>query len=110
MVTVDINSSQSHASSVCEVFCFDNIRYRPDVTEDQHAAKGRAVQKSRLTNCAEEDNVNIPVFHESTRIFTVTASLPKHTTFANNRGADFTNREMAEKLFYFSGIGDQNRS
>ncbi|KAH3856707.1 hypothetical protein DPMN_099300 [Dreissena polymorpha] len=110
MVTVDINSSQSHDSFVCEVFCFDNTRYHPDVTEDQHAAKGLAVQKTRLTKCAEEDNVNIPVFHESTRIFTVTASLPKYTTFANNRGADFTNCEMAEKLFSFSGIGNLNRS
>ncbi|KAH3847775.1 hypothetical protein DPMN_090106 [Dreissena polymorpha] len=110
MVTLQINSSQSLGSLKCEVFCFDNIRYRPDATDTQHAAKGVAVQKSMRTICAEEDNVNIPVFHNSTTKFTVTASLPKYTTFANNKGADFTNCKMADKLLYFSGIGDHNRS
>lgn len=107
MVYIEIpGSSQDVSSFHCRVFCFDNIQYPDDMSEQTITqAKAKIVQRSTETHCAEEDNVNIPVFHDSARKFIVTASYPKYMSFSNNRGPDWRNcQTMSGPFWKFSNF------
>ena len=99
------DSNQDMSSFLCSVFCFDNIHYADDMSHQTITqAKAKIVQKSVKTNCAEEDNVNVPVFHEGARKFVVTASYPKYMSFSNNRGADWRNCQMSGPFWKFENF------
>ena len=97
------HGSSDSFSSHCNIFCFDDIHY---VDEGSHKAdthvKARAVQNSVKTRCAEEDNINIPLFHESARQFVITATTPKYVTFLNDRDPDWRNCQMAGPFWKFT--------
>jgi hypothetical protein len=73
----------------------------------------QAVRKSKNTNCAEEDNVNIPIYYSGVRSFKVTAVLPQYypsITTTNNRKENFTNCEFASKNIWKIGEKDNSSS
>ncbi|KAK3596438.1 hypothetical protein CHS0354_033401 [Potamilus streckersoni] len=91
----------------CKVFCFDDISYDHCITENGfglYTSKGKLVQKSKMTLCAEEDNVNIPIFHDSARKYIISANLPQYTSFANNRMPNWENCKMTLSLWSFRDI------
>ena len=107
-IKVNVNySSQTLDTLSCKSFCFEDATY-PRFTPTLSPSLGyaRAVQRSIPTKCAEEDNINIPVFHESSTSlnFVVTASLPKYNSFQNNRGADWTNCQMYDAFWRYKNI------
>ncbi|XP_060556794.1 uncharacterized protein LOC132717358 [Ruditapes philippinarum] len=106
-IKVSVNYSQTIDSLSCKSFCFEDATY-PHFTPSVSPSAGyaRAVQRSVPTKCAEEDNINIPVFYESSSSlsFVVTASLPKYNSFQNNRGADWTNCQMYDAFWKYKNI------
>ena len=90
-ITIRLAKWQPQSLGSCKVFCYDDIEYHADIPTTHKVPPARAVQKSHLQRCAEVDNVNIPVFHDTAKTFTITASLPKYVTFTNNRHADWSN-------------------
>ena len=102
MVYLEIpGSTQDISTFDCEVFCFDDIHYPDDLSEQTITqAKAKIVQRSVETQCAEEDNINIPVFHDSARKFAVTASYPKYMSFSNNRMPDWRNCKTMSGPFW----------
>ncbi|XP_067661515.1 uncharacterized protein [Haliotis asinina] len=52
---------------------------------------GYLLQRSYPTTCAEEDNIDIPVFHKTVTAYTVTATLPSYHSFLNSRMEDTSN-------------------
>ena len=94
--------NQDSFSFQCNLFCFDDIRYADEMKHKTVTrAKARVIQNSVTTLCAEEDNVNIPVFHESARQFVITATTPKYVSFLNNRAPDWRNCQMAGPFWKF---------
>ena len=71
---------------------------------------GFVQQKSQLTNCAEEDNIHIPIYLDDIQKFTITATLPEYAslTSANNRNADFTNCELTSRTIWRVGNEDMS--
>lgn len=110
-----VNHSFVLDSLSCNAFCFDDITFPYSKPVKPLNASARAVQRSVKTQCAEEDNVNIPIFHDSASNidFVVTASLPKYRSFLNKRGADWTNCQMYEAFWKYQDISfthDHTRS
>ncbi|KAL3877042.1 hypothetical protein ACJMK2_034798 [Sinanodonta woodiana] len=100
------NGKQEHSLD-CKVFCFDDISYDHGIADNcfgRYTSKGKLVQKSKKTLCAEEDNINIPIFHDSARKYIISANLPHYTSFANNRMADWDNCKMTLSLWSFRDI------
>ena len=107
MVYLEVPGSGQDVSSFhCNVFCFDGISYPDDLKEQTITqAKAKIVQRSVETQCAEEDNINIPVFHDSARKFAVTASYPKYMSFSNNRIPDWRNcRTLMASFWKFTNF------
>ena len=72
-----------------------------------------AIRNSTNTNCAEEDNVNIPIYYSGVQSFKVTAQLPQYypsLTTMNNRKENFANCEFASKNIWKIGVNDNNHS
>lgn len=103
-INIQVNNSQSVASVRCQVFCFDEIGIPYSHPTPPPVTRARAVQMSTKTNCAEEDNVNIPVFHDSLKSYVVTASLPKYPSFENNRGPDWRNCKMVSDIWKYTDV------
>ncbi|KAL3877039.1 hypothetical protein ACJMK2_034795 [Sinanodonta woodiana] len=102
-----IHNGKEEHSLDCKVFCFDDISYDHGIAETgfgHYTSKGKLVQKSKMTLCAEEDNINIPIFHDSARKYIISVNLPHYTSFANNRMADFDNCKMTFSLWSFRDI------
>ncbi|KAL3877040.1 hypothetical protein ACJMK2_034796 [Sinanodonta woodiana] len=100
------NGKEEHSLD-CKVFCFDDISYDHGIADTgfgHYTSKGKLVQKSKKTLCAEEDNINIPIFHDSARKFIISVNHPHYTSFANNRMADFDNCKMTLSLWSFRDI------
>ncbi|KAK3609412.1 hypothetical protein CHS0354_001342 [Potamilus streckersoni] len=101
------HNGKEEKSLDCKVFCFDDISYDHCIRENGfglYTSKGKLVQKSKMTLCAEEDNVNIPIFHDSARKYIISANLPRYTSFANNRMPDWENCKMTLPLWSFRYI------
>ena len=98
--------NQDFGSVSCNVYCFDDILYRDDnIHYERHTqTKAKIIQKSSQTLCAEEDNVNVPVFHPSAKQFRVTAKHPKYQTFMNNREPDWRSCPMSRALWEFKNF------
>lgn len=102
-LTLTMNTTQSLDSVSCRVFCFDDISYGGPL-KVANMSLGKAEQRSTVTACAEEDNVNIPVYHSSAESFTVSASLPKYRSFLNSRDPDWTNCPTAHSFWNFTNL------
>lgn len=102
-ISLKLNTTQSKDSTMCQVFCFDDVIYE-DKFKAVNISQGVAEQRSTTTACAEEDNVNIPVYHISAEAFTVSSTLPKYNSFLNSRGADWTNCPTAQSFWNFTNV------
>jgi hypothetical protein len=72
-----------------------------------------ATRNSSDTSCAEEDNVNIPIFYSGVQSFKVTAHLPEYypsITTMNNRKENFKNCEFASQNIWKIGVNDNIHS
>lgn len=67
---------------------------------DQSVTDGYILQKSYPTLCAEEDNVDINLFHDSVSEYTVTAHKPQLLTFQNWRHEDTKNCPFLEPVYW----------
>ncbi|KAL3832618.1 hypothetical protein ACJMK2_024248 [Sinanodonta woodiana] len=91
----------------CTVFCFDDISYDHNIEDTGlglYTSKGTVVQNSVRTLCTEEDNINIPIFHDTARKFVISANLPKYRTFQNDRMPDWSDCKMFFHLWFFKNI------
>ena len=61
-------------------------------------------QRSTETKCAEEDNVNIPMYYPNVEQFNLTATLPSYRTNMNNRLPNFTNCNFLNRTLWQVGI------
>ncbi|KAL3877032.1 hypothetical protein ACJMK2_034788 [Sinanodonta woodiana] len=100
---ISTNNQHGEFEFKCMVYCFSNIKYNMPVKNYNHGL-ARVVQRSRYTQCSEEDNVNIPIFVSSARTIQIMATLPKYTSFNNSREADFTNCHQVSSLWKFNEI------
>ena len=100
-----VNTSQSVPSLKCMAFCFDDITFSDDLPfpSDNHEV-GIARQKSTITTCAEEDNINIPVYHQQVSSFVIVAAMPKYITFSNNRKPDWHKCETSLAFWRFGSL------
>ncbi|XP_045187415.1 uncharacterized protein LOC123545163 [Mercenaria mercenaria] len=105
-IKFSVNNSQTLDSLSCKSFCFDNITFPFYKTAVSSSSIARAVQRTVQTKCAEEDNINIPVFHDNTSAlnFLVTASLHKYHSSKNSRGPDWTNCKMTDAFWRYKDI------
>ncbi|KAL4231367.1 hypothetical protein ACF0H5_008946 [Mactra antiquata] len=103
-IKFNLNKTLSLDSLECAAFCFDDISYSPPPNETNCVSPGRAEQKSVKTLCAEEDNVNVPIFHDNPSKFVVTASMPKYRSFSNSRGPDWENCAFSSAFWSFQHI------
>ncbi|KAK3579227.1 hypothetical protein CHS0354_033296 [Potamilus streckersoni] len=102
-----LHNGKEENSLDCKVFCFDDISYDHGIADTGfglYTSKGKLVQKSKKTLCAEEDNIHIPIFHDSARKYIISANLPQYTSFANSRMADWENCKMTQSLWSFRDI------
>ncbi|KAL3877033.1 hypothetical protein ACJMK2_034789 [Sinanodonta woodiana] len=102
-----LQNGQLKNSSECMLLCFDDISYNYSIADTgvgRNISRGRLVQKSRPTLCAEEDNVNIPIFYDSARKFIISANHPQYMAVANNRMPDWENCKMAQSLWSLQDI------
>ncbi|XP_052784902.1 uncharacterized protein LOC128220515 [Mya arenaria] len=76
-----------YSDIVCNRNCFD-IKY-DDVPRMDSIPSGRFVQKSVSTQCSEQDNIKIEVYHDTAKDFDITATKPKYQSFTNNRDPDY---------------------
>ena len=102
-LSLKLNTTQSLDSTLCQVFCFGDVAYE-DKSKVVNITQGTAVQKSTKTRCAEEDNVNVPVYHSSAEAFIVSSLLPKYTSFLNSRGPDWTDCSTAQSFWNFTNV------
>ncbi|WAR19149.1 hypothetical protein MAR_000987 [Mya arenaria] len=103
-VNINMDTIQPKSLRSCDVFCFNDVRFFDDVRLSTNSSLATAFQKSYKTTCAEVDNVNVPVIHESAKKFVVTASSPRYTTFVNNRDADWSGCKTNGPYFQFFGV------
>ena len=82
----------------------------PTSDDSQCSYLARATNNSTMTNCAEEDNINIPLFYYSgIHTFDITASLPQYyplLTTLNYRDANFTGCTFTSKTIWEIGSDD----
>ncbi|XP_052817204.1 uncharacterized protein LOC128243453 [Mya arenaria] len=88
-----------YSDLVCNLYCFD-IKY-DDVPRMDSIPSGRFVQKSVSTQCSEQDNIKIEVYHETAQDFDITATLPKYQSFANNREPDYSQCVLPSPYWVF---------
>ena len=97
---------------LCSLYCFDDITYdakRTDVAKS--IPNGRFVQKSFDSQCAEVDNVNVEVYHDTATKFEIKANIPKYLSFANYREPFFDNCKLGSPFwaFYNQSVKHRNR-
>lgn len=64
-----------------------------------------AVQRSVETECAEEDNINVPLYYQQVQEFNVTATLPSYVniTDMNDRSPNFTDCAFLNRTLWQVG-------
>lgn len=83
----------------CNFHCFD-IKYDLVPREDK-IPSGKFLQKSTATQCSEQDNVKIEIYHDTATSFEIIANLPKYVSFANNRDPNYNNCKLASPYWIF---------
>lgn len=99
-----LSNSQSAASINCTVVCLNEIEIPYTHPTPPPTTFARAVQKSTETNCAEEGNVNIPIFHDNLSSYVVTASLPRYHSPENTRGPDWRNCKIVSDFLKYTDV------
>ncbi|KAL3877037.1 hypothetical protein ACJMK2_034793 [Sinanodonta woodiana] len=102
-----LHNGQLQNSFECHLLCFDDISYNYSIADTgvgRNISRGRLVQKSRPTLCAEEDNVNIPIFYDSAQKFIISANHPQYTSGTNSRLPDWENCKMSHSLWSLQDI------
>ncbi|KAL4239996.1 hypothetical protein ACF0H5_000791 [Mactra antiquata] len=89
----------SYEDIICNMYCSD-IKY-DNVPRIDSIPSGRFVQKSTHTECSEQDNVKVEIYHDTSTSFQITASLPKYVSFANNRDPNYSNCKLASPYWIF---------
>ncbi|XP_052818504.1 uncharacterized protein LOC128244544 [Mya arenaria] len=98
VLLIDDNWLQ-YSDIVCNLYCFD-IKH-DDVPRMESIPNGRFVQKSISTQCSEQDNIKIEVYHETAQDFDIIATKPKYLSFANNRGPDYSQCVLPSPYWVF---------
>lgn len=83
----------------CSLYCFESVNYKPEKFE--MVSGGRFVQRSFSSQCAEVDNVNVEIYHETATEFEITANIPKYLSFANYRQPFFDNCLLGSPYWTF---------
>ncbi|KAH3861908.1 hypothetical protein DPMN_024862 [Dreissena polymorpha] len=86
----------------CNLYCFD-VKY-DDVPRMDAIPSGRFVQKSRATQCSEQDNIKVDIYHDTAEDFDIIATMPKYTSFANNRDPDYAKCVLASPFWSFHNL------
>ncbi|KAL3861598.1 hypothetical protein ACJMK2_007624 [Sinanodonta woodiana] len=86
---VDDDDMTNHYIHCWKTLCNDDITYRERHRDRNDVPSAKIVQMSIKTECAEEDNIKIPVYHEKLRQFRITAMPPRYRTFWQYKTADF---------------------
>ncbi|XP_071085552.1 uncharacterized protein [Haliotis cracherodii] len=92
-VLVDVEDSSITSNSQtfsCKLPCQQESYLLKSQMREQ-VSDGYMLQRSYPTTCAEEDNIDIPVFHNTVSAYTVTAMLPSYHSFLNSRTEDTSN-------------------
>ena len=89
----------------CEKYCLNNRQSKKKLAR---RPSGWIEQRSTETKCAEEDNVNIPVYGADVNSVTITAVSPAYKSYRNNRNPDFTDCTMLTALWSFENIIFEN--
>ncbi|KAL3832619.1 hypothetical protein ACJMK2_024249 [Sinanodonta woodiana] len=106
-IVLIMHTDQDENTLDCTVFCFDDILYDQAFAHSGiglYTSKGKLVQKSKITSCAEDKNINIPIFHENVRKFVISANLPRYTTFSNRRTPNWTNCKLLQPSWLFRNL------
>ncbi|XP_064618218.1 uncharacterized protein LOC135482256 [Liolophura sinensis] len=91
----------------CLLPCLDDSQTNLSPGRDD-VLPAKVEQRSRSTSCAEEDNVKIPVYHDTARRYRLTASLPTYQplTNLNKREADFSSCDIFSSELWQIGNDD----
>ena len=104
-IVLSIDNKDDINAIRCETYCLnDRKRKRPL----DGRSRGWIEQRSTKTICAEEDNINIPVYGADVKSVTITAVPPAYKSFKNNRNPDFTDCTMLTALWSFENIVFEN--
>lgn len=84
---------------LCNLYCFD-VKY-DEVPRQDSVPSGKFVQKSTSTQCSEQDNIKVEVYHDSATNFEIIANLPKYVSFANNREPNYDHCALGSPYWVF---------
>ena len=90
----------------CEIICIPTAHFpakEPETTRLMSSATMR--QESKPTQCAEIDNVDIPLYHPNVQKFSITSTLPKYKSFSNRRDFNHSNcPHLSPELWRFNSF------
>lgn len=89
----------SYEDIVCSLYCFD-IKYE-DVPRKDSIPSGKFVQKSTSTQCTEQDNIKVEIYHDTSNTFEIIANLPKYVSFSNSRHPNYDRCILASPYWVF---------
>lgn len=72
----------------CNVTCIKEARFPTNISKE--ILPGYMTQNSFSTDCAEVDNIDVPIYHSTVSKFNVTATLPQYRSFVNTRHENLT--------------------
>lgn len=98
LLSID-DSFLEYKDILCNQFCFD-VKY-DDVPRVDSVPSGKFVQKSTSTQCSEQDNIKVEVYHDMSTKFEIIANLPKYHSFANNREPNYDHCILASPYWIF---------
>ncbi|XP_053390312.1 uncharacterized protein LOC128553214 [Mercenaria mercenaria] len=84
---------------LCNQYCFD-VKY-DDVPRIDSVPSGKFVQRSTSTQCSEQDNIKIDIYHDRSTNFEIIANLPKYVSYANNREPNYDHCVLASPYWIF---------
>ena len=99
-----IEIDQATLSLLC--VCFNDPVPADDIC--QNSSNGMAIQRSVETLCAEEDNINVPIYYDDIQEYSIVATLPVYSSYTdlNNRSPNFTNCSLTSRLIWQIGTDD----
>ena len=104
-IALSVDNQDDNSTIKCETYCLNDRKSKRMQTR---RPLGWIEQRSRETKCAEEDNVNIPVYGVDVSSITITAVSPAYKSHKNNRNPDFKDCTMLTALWSFENIIFEN--
>ncbi|XP_060600508.1 uncharacterized protein LOC132753952 [Ruditapes philippinarum] len=101
LLSIDDNFLE-YKDLLCNQFCF-NVNY-DDVPRVDSVPSGKFVQKSTSTQCSEQDNIKVELYHDRSTEFEITANIPKYHSFANNREPNYDQCVLASPYWIFGNL------